>query len=195
MRGVVSVKKKFVTFALASAMAVGCMGIMTSAADKDLHTLESVSGVAVSDEELSLMKDELLEEPMAINDQEDDPVVNIEDLTGEIVDPDKIANAPISSLARATDRINWDIGSGRIVKASEPYSLEAGETVIINCSYSPANASVDFGLITPDGNFRHATRTGGSINKEIKIYSRGQYRLAIRNNSNKTVSVSGFVNY
>ena len=141
------------------------------------------------------MKDVPLEESMAIHDDEESSVVNIEDLASEVVDPDQIAIAPVTSLARTIEKIAWDIAPGELLKAANLYSLEAGETVTINCSYTPLNASVDVGLITPDGNFRHANRTNGNIYKEIKIYTRGRYRLAIRNNSGRTVTVTGFVNY
>jgi len=188
-------KKKLITFTLASAMVISSIGIMASAADKNKDSLEYASFETVSNEELSHIKDMPLEEPMAINDNEEDSVVNIEDLACDALDPDKITTAPVTSLARATERIEWDISAGATSQRAEAYSLEAGETVTINCSYTPMNASVDFGLITPDGHFRHANRTNGSINKEIKIYTRGKYRLAIRNNSNKTVSVFGYVNY
>ena len=73
--------------------------------------------------------------------------------------------------------------------------LEAGETVTINASYSPASASMDFGLIAPDGYFYYVNVDSGSINKTIRVDERGNYLLAVRNNSNRTVSVVGYVNY
>lgn len=65
----------------------------------------------------------------------------------------------------------------------------------IKASYSPFSASVDFGLIEPDGTFLFVNVTDGSVDQEIEIERRGQYTLAIRNNSSKEISVSGFVNY
>ena len=73
--------------------------------------------------------------------------------------------------------------------------LEAGETVTINASYSPFSASVDFGLIAPDGYFYYINVKNGSINKTIRVDERGNYMLAVRNNSDDTVSVVGYVNY
>lgn len=163
-------KKKLITFTLASAMVISSIGIMASATDKNEDSLEYASFETVSNEELSHIKDMPLEEPMAINDNEEDSVVNIEDLACDALDPDKITTAPVTSLARATERIEWDISAGATSQRAEAYSLEAGETVTINCFYTPMNASVDFGLITPDGHFRHANKTNGSINKEIKIH-------------------------
>lgn len=74
------------------------------------------------------------------------------------------------------------------------FPLEAGETVRINASYSP-DASVDFGLIDSDGRFHYLNVTNGSIDKTIRIEERGNYTFAARNNSSKTVSVSGYVSY
>lgn len=52
--------------------------------------------------------------------------------------------------------------------------MEAGETITVSATYTPRSASVD---------------------KTIRVNQRGDYTLAIRNNSSNTVSVSGFVNY
>lgn len=73
--------------------------------------------------------------------------------------------------------------------------MEAGETVRIYATYSPDNASVDFGLIDPDGIFHYINVTNGTIDKTIVIEERGNYTLAIRNNSGETIQVSGFVKY
>lgn len=75
------------------------------------------------------------------------------------------------------------------------FSLETGETVAINAYYSPAFASVDFGVIAPDGKFYAVNVTGGSINKTIRVNARGNYTFAIQNNSSYELSVSGYVNY
>ncbi|MDE7311846.1 MAG: hypothetical protein K2N87_09590 [Eubacterium sp.] len=189
-------KKKMAAFALIFAVAASSTGILASAAASDMHTLKKESFEIMSKEEEARIKDERIEEPVAVSDEKEDFSVNIEDLASDTVDESKITTFPIESMERATIHIDdWNISPGKSATSREDYSLEAGETVTINCSYTPFDASVDFGLITPSGNFRHANRTNGSIFKEIKIYSRGIYRLAIRNNSSRTVSVSGYVNY
>ena len=73
--------------------------------------------------------------------------------------------------------------------------LEIGDTVTINCSYSPASTSMDFGVIAPDGYFYYFNVKGGSINRSILVSQRGSYSVAIRNKSTHTVTVVGFVNY
>ena len=73
--------------------------------------------------------------------------------------------------------------------------MEIGETVTINAVYTPRSASVDFGLIAPDGLFYPFRAENGSFNKTIEVDQRGYYTLAVRNNSAINVSVSGFVTY
>ena len=73
--------------------------------------------------------------------------------------------------------------------------MAAGETVTIKASYSPFSASVDFGLVAPDGKFYYFNITDGSIDKTIQVDESGNYTLQVRNNSNYEVKVSGFVNY
>ena len=72
---------------------------------------------------------------------------------------------------------------------------EAGETVRIRGIYSPEDASMDFGLIDSEGVFHYVNVKDGSIDQTFKISESDTYRLGIRNNSGKTVKVSGFVRY
>ena len=58
-----------------------------------------------------------------------------------------------ANVARATGRFSMDVPGGALVKASSSFPLEAGETVTIKATYTPFSASVDFGLIAPDGYF------------------------------------------
>ena len=73
--------------------------------------------------------------------------------------------------------------------------IEAGETVTIKATYTPFSASVDFGLIAPDGYFYYLNADDGSFDETIKVDERGNYTFAVQNNSSKAVSVSGYVNY
>lgn len=70
-----------------------------------------------------------------------------------------------------------------------------GETVTIKASYAPFDASVDFGLIAPNGVFYCFNIANGSIDKTIQIPESGDYTLQIRNNADIEVKVAGFVNY
>lgn len=98
-------------------------------------------------------------------------------------------------VARATGSVDFTVSAEGTATASNSFSMEAGETVTINCSYSPASASIDFGLIAPDGTFYYKTITGGSINETVEVPERGRYTFGVRNHSSVDVRIVGFVNY
>lgn len=98
-------------------------------------------------------------------------------------------------VVRASGKFSMDVPANTIAKAGSSFPLEAGETVTIKASYSPFSASVDFGLIAPDGLFYSMPGSDGGFDETIRVDERGQYTFAVKNNSSKTVSVSGFVNY
>ena len=95
----------------------------------------------------------------------------------------------------ATGRFSMDIPGNTTVKANSSFPLEAGEVVTIKASYSPFSASVDFGLIAPNGLFYGLNTTNGSFDRSIEVNQRGYYTFAVMNNSSATISVSGYVNY
>lgn len=103
------------------------------------------------------------------------------------------SDAPITVLA--TGKFSMDVPGNTAVKAGSSFPLEVGEVVTIKATYSPFSASVDFGLIAPDGLFYGLNTTTGSFDKAIEVNQRGYYTLAVRNNSSSTISVSGYVNY
>ena len=57
------------------------------------------------------------------------------------------------SVVRATGKFDMEVRANRTVKAGSSFPLEVGEVVTIKATYSPFSASVDFGLIAPDGLF------------------------------------------
>ena len=79
--------------------------------------------------------------------------------------------------------------------ADTSFTMSAGETVWIRANYSPENASLDFGLVDSNEKFHYINVTTGSIDKTIEIPENGDYTLAIRNNSSKSVKVTGVVRY
>ncbi len=99
------------------------------------------------------------------------------------------------SMARASGRFSLDVPGNVMFEADSSFPLNAGETVTIEANYSPWSASVDFGLIAPDGLFYPVRGQNGSINKTIEIVERGNYTFAILNNSSVEISVSGYVKY
>ena len=108
---------------------------------------------------------------------------------------DSGAQEPEIFASRASGRFSMDIPGGALVTADQDFPMEAGETVTIKASYSPFDASVDFGLIDSDGSFHYFNTNEGNLNETIKIKRKGYYTLAVRNNSPNTISVSGYVSY
>lgn len=98
-------------------------------------------------------------------------------------------------VVRATAKFDMEVSGNTAAKAGNSFPLEVGEVVTIKATYSPFSASVDFGLIAPDGLFYGLNTTTGSFDKAIEVNQRGNYTLAVRNNSSSTIHVSGHVNY
>lgn len=96
---------------------------------------------------------------------------------------------------RATESFSINVPAKTQLSANTSFPLAAGETVTIKASYSPFSASVDFGLVAPNGVYYYFTITDGSIDKTIQVPESGDYTLRIRNNANVEVKVVGFVNY
>ena len=124
-----------------------------------------------------------------------DGVLQLEDLAHDELDMSSVQYFVSSATPFAFGSISTSVPGNKSAVAEDSFSLEVGETVTINCSYSPASASVDFGLIAPDGYFYYVNSTNGSINSTLAVTLRGQYTLAVRNNSSNTISVVGYVNY
>lgn len=108
---------------------------------------------------------------------------------------EEIDNKKTFGVVRATGHFSMDIPGNTTVKAATSFPLEVGETVAINAVYTPQSASVDFGLLAPDGLFHPVNTTDGSFDETIRVNERGHYTLVIRNNASYTISVSGYVNY
>ena len=100
-----------------------------------------------------------------------------------------------TQVVYASGRFSMDVPANTTVKASSSFPLEVGEVVTIKATYSPFTASVDFGLIAPDGLFYGLNADDGSFDEAIEVNQRGYYTLAVKNNSSETVHVSGHVNY
>lgn len=114
---------------------------------------------------------------------------------GEVIRPPEYNEKGPYVGIMASGSFNMSVAPNGKSQADKTFPLEAGETVRIYATYSPDDASVDFGLIDPDGIFHYFNVTDGTIDKTIEIAERGNYRLAVKNNSSKTVKISGFVKY
>ena len=100
-----------------------------------------------------------------------------------------------TAITRATGNLDWTIEANGTVFADTSFTMSAGETVRIRANYSPENASLDFGLVDSNEKFHYINVTTGSIDKTIEIPENGSYTLVIRNNSSKSVKVTGIVTY
>ena len=96
---------------------------------------------------------------------------------------------------RATNRVNITAMPNKTATIGTSLSMEADETVTINCTYSPRTADVDFGLITPRGTFVSVEGEDGNCNQTIQVSQTGDYYFAVRNNSSNDVEVLGYVYY
>ena len=95
----------------------------------------------------------------------------------------------------ATSTIRFDVQPNTFAQSSTTIPLDVGDTVVIKAAYTPFSADVDVGIIDTNGTFYYVEVVGGSIDITIDITLRGNYRIAIRNNSSNLISVSGHVNY
>lgn len=94
---------------------------------------------------------------------------------------------------RATGHFSASVRSQGTYYVANVLTLEAGDTVRINATYSPTSASIYIGLVDANGKFYYVTANNGQIGITIEIQNRGDYRLAVVNNSASAVSISGYV--
>lgn len=87
------------------------------------------------------------------------------------------AEAENSTIERASGRFSLEVYKNEVVAADTSFPLEVGETVIINAVYSPRSASVDFGLIAPDGLFDPVRAKNGQFDETIEVNQRGYYKF------------------
>lgn len=100
-----------------------------------------------------------------------------------------------SIMPCATKSFTVTVPAKTELSSNTSFSLASGESVTINASYSPSSASVDFGLAASDDICYYFSGKNGSINRTMEISENGSYTLQIRNNSNVSVKVTGFVKY
>ncbi len=91
--------------------------------------------------------------------------------------------------------LNHRIGKNDFIYVGQSINLNKGNKVSFDCDYVPTSASVDFGVVAPDGKFYSLNSTSGHINKSIEVSQRGQYTIVIRNNESYEITVAGGINY
>lgn len=122
-------------------------------------------------------------------------LVKLTSMESLVLDGSLIAVDDSLGQSRTTDSVFWNVSANTLKKANTTFAIDSGETVTINCAYTPKSAKVDFGLIDSDNRFYYIAGSQGSINCTIEIDKWDDYRFAVRNNSSNTVSVSGFIEY
>ena len=101
----------------------------------------------------------------------------------------------VNAAGRASGKFDITVTAGELKPAKTGFPMAAGETVTINATYSPSSADIDFGLIDKNGTFHYLKGENGAFNKKIEIPENGTYTFAVRNNSDVSVNVTGFVKY
>lgn len=99
------------------------------------------------------------------------------------------------AVSRVSGQLNHRISANETVYLTREFFMDKGERITYTCVYTPKSASVDFGYVDADGVFHKVNCTNGSIDETIEIEELGQYRLAIRNNDSRAVTVTGTVKY
>ena len=82
------------------------------------------------------------------------------------------------AITRVTENVNVTIGADGIVASEDRFLLDAGETVEISCTYSPAFAEVRFGLL--DGTERTQKEVADIIGISQSYISRLEKRIIKR---------------
>lgn len=170
----------------ATAVVLTCALVLNSVGVLPAGAVESNADKYYS---VSIEKSNMVEEDVQTE------VIDFEYLSTEMAPHSIVSGSETSSMTRATKRIEWDVPAGKIMKANAACSLEADELVTINCTYSPRTADLDFGFMTPDDVFHFTSGSDGSIRTTIRINETGVYYFAVRNNTEKTVEVLGYVYY
>lgn len=124
-----------------------------------------------------------------------DDIVDMESLPRVAVESSILQNVDLMPTTRAYGDFSADFAPSSISYIGSSFNLNVNDTISYDCTYTPKNASVDFGFFAPDGYFYFFNCTSGSFRKTIRVDQRGSYTLAICNNSDVTVTVTGTVNY
>lgn len=102
----------------------------------------------------------------------------------------------VSITPYATGKFTLDAEAGEFIRSNNTLALEKGEEVTISGVFTPDSAVLDVGIYNPSTNTFYSQRsTDGTINVTISVLRRGNYYLAVRNNSDDIVSITGYVTY
>lgn len=100
-----------------------------------------------------------------------------------------------TAITRATGQFEITIHANSCMTMADSFILNSGDVISFDCTYTPRDASIKFGIIAPDGLFYGLNGSNGSIHKSIRVNQHGTYTLAIWNKSDVSVTVKGSVEY
>lgn len=124
----------------------------------------------------------------------DENAVWLEDLPWIWIDPAEVEPWESGPMPMATYSVDATLSAHSFKTIGQAISLTVNDVVAFDCSYSPSSASMDFGVIAPNGKFYFINVEEGSFSQVIRVNQTGSYSVAIRNNSSQAVRVVGFVN-
>jgi murein DD-endopeptidase MepM/ murein hydrolase activator NlpD len=96
-----------------------------------------------------------------------------------------------SGITRTLYSINWTVNPNSSRTLTSAFDLDVDSTFTFNLTYTPASASVDFGLLTPTNVYRYAVGSNGVCKHTFRINEDGDHQIRIRNNSSSTVTITG----
>lgn len=103
-----------------------------------------------------------------------------------------VANAEVTcTIPYAAKVENKQIAVNGYVKYSNELYLYPGDIVYLDFTYTPSNASVWFGIVTPSNKFRYAEGTSGKLQRVITINEEGIHKIKIQNKSTSLITVNG----
>ena len=100
-----------------------------------------------------------------------------------------------SGVARVSGRLDHSIAANTIVPIDSEFVAAKGDRVSFDCTYTPKYSSMDFGYLDSDYAFHYLNCVNGKIYAAISFPKSGRYTLAIRNNEDYAVTVTGTVRY
>lgn len=100
-----------------------------------------------------------------------------------------------TAITRATGQFEITIQANSYMTMADSFILNKDDVVSYDCTYTPRDTSMKFGYIAPDGRFYYLRGSNGAIDKGIRVSQYGTYTLAIKNDSDVSVTVKGSVEY
>lgn len=91
-------------------------------------------------------------------------------------------------------RFSLEADAETLVRSNNTFELEKGAEVKISGVFTPTSAELNVGILdSSTGTFYSQRATDGKIDVTITVLKRGDYYLAVRNNSDDIVSITGFI--